>query len=402
MLKKIMSVFLSVTMFCTLSFFAMPILSGACFKEKSYTKHENIEYGKAERNLIDIYVPKSAYQRDYNGVILFIHGGSWTGGDKKDMNGYCETYAEKGYITATMSYTLFTEENGANAFTMLDEVDLAMQKIKEFSDERNLNITKIATCGYSAGGHISSLYAYTRAENCPIKLVFTANKVAPSDFHPSNWDNNYGEGMGYALACSLAGVEFNESLVESGEIEDIIASVSPASHINEKSVPTIAGYGGKDTTCSIGNALATKAALIDSGIDYDFILYPKSNHMLLRDSNKDALYKETFLEYCEKYFGYAPLTDDSQDTDPSNPDSETPDTDKVTNPEIPDTGNDLPVNTGNNSSGQISAYSNQNNLNGSNEGFQFKKEVILSAVLLVAVIGMGTAIVIIRKKEKIK
>lgn len=420
LLIKIISLFLSGTLFFSLPIFPMSILSGLFSGEKSYTKHTDIKYGEAERNLIDIYVPKSAYQRDYNGVILFIHGGSWTGGDKKDMNTYCERYAEKGYITATTGYTVVTEENGANAFTMLDEINLAVKKIKEFSNEENLNITYLATCGFSAGGHISSLYAYTRAESCPIKLAFTANKVAPSDFHPSNWDSNYGEGMGYSLACALAGVAFDESLVVSGEIENVIASVSPASYIDENSVPTIAGYGGKDTVCPVGNAYATKAALIKSGIDYEFIFYPKSNHPLWRDPSKDAQYQETFLKYCEKYFGYAPLADTSQTLRPTDPatelDSEIPNsgnnnsslTDIVTKPEnnIPDTDKELQDEAQYGASDQTIAdisreqNNNSNNRANSKSGFRFQKEVILSIVLIVAFTGIGAVIVIKRKRAE--
>ncbi len=417
-LTKVMSLFLSGTLLFSIPISPMSILSGLFSKEKNYTVFSDIKYGDAERNLIDIYVPKSSYKRDYNAVILFIHGGSWNSGDKKDMNAYCEDYAEKGYITATMSYTLVTEDNSANAFTMLDEIDLAINKIKEFSNQEKLNITKLATCGYSSGGHISSLYAYTRGQNSAIKLAFTANKVSPSDFHNSNWGENYGDGMGYNLACALAGVKFDESFVSSGKIEEIIDSVSPARHINKNSVPTIAGYGGKDTVCPIGNAYATKAALVDSGIDYEFIMYTKSNHALMRDPSKAAQYKETFLSYCEKYFGYAPLNVNSQNTLPTEsatkPENQISDggnnrpiTDNVIKPNesIPNTNNDVPDNEENgafdqkpddNSQGQDE---NLNNQKKDKSDFKYKREVIFSVVLLAVILCIFCGILIMRRKS---
>lgn len=33
----------------------------------------------------------------------------------------------------------------------------------------------------------------------PIEIVFTANRVAPSDFHPESWDDVYGEGAAYNI-----------------------------------------------------------------------------------------------------------------------------------------------------------------------------------------------------------
>lgn len=420
LLSKVLSLILSGTMLFSLPIFPMSIFSGLFSKEKSYTVHSDLKYGDAELNLIDIYVPKSAYERDYNAVILFIHGGSWMGGEKKEMNSYCETYAKKGYITATMSYSLVTEENGVNAFTMLDDIDLAIKKIKKFSDEKKLNITKIATCGYSAGGHISSLYAYTRAQNSAIKLVFTANKVAPSDFHSVNWDNAYGEGLGYGLTCMLSGVKYDESLVESGEFENVINSVSPAKHIDKNSVPTIAGYGGKDTICPIGNALATKAALINSGIDYEYFFYPKSNHGLSSDSSVDAQYKEAFLKYCEKYFGYVPASDDnSTGVNPSEPVTDNKVGSSVGNITVPDVNiPDTNSNTSKNNSTEAEnisentsestaesstlEQSNQNSVETKKSGFKYKKELILSAVLIAVCGGIAAWIIVNKKRENSK
>lgn len=47
---------------------------------------------------------------------------------------------------------------------MVDEIGMAVQRIKKFSDNLGLNITKLATSGYSAGAHLSALYAYSRAD----------------------------------------------------------------------------------------------------------------------------------------------------------------------------------------------------------------------------------------------
>ena len=54
---------------------------------EKYDVYENLRYGEAERDLVTVYVPKSAYDRESNGCILFIHGGSWNGGEKEDILG---------------------------------------------------------------------------------------------------------------------------------------------------------------------------------------------------------------------------------------------------------------------------------------------------------------------------
>lgn len=264
----------------------------------------NVKYGEGQEQVMDIYVPDSAYDREYNGVVLYIHGGSWTSGDKLERIGDCTRLARNGYIAATMNYTLQTEENNVSGLMMVEEIKMAVQKLKDFSDAKGLNITKLATSGYSAGAHLSALYAYSKADESPIEIVFTANRVAPSDFHPESWDDLYYEGMSYALASKLAGVEITEEMIADGSAEAVVNSVSPAYFVNSNSVPTIAGFGGKDTTVPPGNAQAMKKALEESGIDYTYIFYPNSSHMLFEDYVQSLMYDKAVNDYLLKYFGY--------------------------------------------------------------------------------------------------
>lgn len=191
-----------------------------------------------------------------------------------------------------------------SGLVMVDEIGMAVQRIKKFSDNLGLNITKLATSGYSAGAHLSALYAYSRADESPIKIVFTANRVAPSDFHPESWDDVYGEGAAYNIASGLAGVKITPEMIADGSAEAVVNSVSPAYFVNENSVPTIAGFGGNDTTVPAGNAKAMKEALEKSGIDYTYIYYPNSSHMLFEDYLQSYLYDKTVNDYLLKYFGY--------------------------------------------------------------------------------------------------
>lgn len=264
----------------------------------------NVSYGEEESDKMDIFVPVCAKNNEYNGVILYIHGGSWTGGDKIEWAGDSLRAARNGYIAATMNYTLRSDSNGVTAFDMLDDIQHAVEKLKEFSDEHGLNITKLATSGFSAGAHLSALYAFSRAEDSPIELVFTANRVAPSDFHPSSWDDVYRDGTAYGLAVSLSGEEITEEMIADGRAEEIINSVSPAAFICENSVPSLWGYGGADTTVPHGNAEATKAALEASGTDYTYVFYPNSTHMLFYDYESAKEYDNALYAYLKEYFGY--------------------------------------------------------------------------------------------------
>ena len=260
--------------------------------------YENVVYSEAsERNIMDIYIPAEAYDRSENGCILFIHGGSWTGGSKEEMADECEEAASHGYIAATMSYTLYNEKNADtySALKVLDEIGLALNTLKDFAADKGINITRAATSGYSAGAHLSMLYAYTRFDESPIEIAFTANRVGPCDFSTEAWGSS-----GPGIAEMLAGKALCEELA--GDEDAIIKSVSPAYYVTADSVPSLFGYGGKDTIVPAGNAKSIKDAFEAAGAVYDYIIYPNSNHMLMLDPASAAEYSEILFNYCEIYF----------------------------------------------------------------------------------------------------
>lgn len=112
-----------------------------------YSIHRDVRYGEAEANVMDIYFPNGARAKDTNGCVLFIHGGSWSGGDKAEEAARCRLLASCGYLVATVNYTLWSEDTADtyHVFQVLDELDAALLKIKEFAAERGMTVDKAAT-----------------------------------------------------------------------------------------------------------------------------------------------------------------------------------------------------------------------------------------------------------------
>ena len=272
---------------------------------EKYDVYENVRYGEAERDLVTVYVPKNAYGREYNGCILFIHGGSWTGGEKEDMAPLCKKLAGKGYIAATMSYSLCSDETfgEVTVYTMVDEIGMCIEGLKAFSDGHSLNITKVATSGYSAGGHISMLYSYTRAGDAAIELAFTANRVGPSDMTAAAWGES-----AYRLTSQLTGVEITKEMRENGEADRLCREISPVTYVDETSVPSLFAYAGNDPIVTKGNREAMEKVFYETfgenGSGYRYVFYPLSGHGLLLDPVSEEVYYKYLYEYCETYFGY--------------------------------------------------------------------------------------------------
>ena len=267
-----------------------------------YEVYSDIVYSEAsERNVLDLYIPKAAYVRNENGFVLLIHGGSWATGNKEDKAADCIEIAARGYIAATMSFTLRSgeTEDSYSIDTVLDEIGLAVAKVKEFAAEKGIKITKVAPSGYSSGAHLAMMYSYARADKSPVEIAFTANRVGPSDFSEEAWGKS-----GPSLARSLAGKEIVEKFTEEGREDEIVAYVSPVTYVTKESVPSLFGYGALDVVVPAGNRDSIIGAFKKAGAPYDYVLYPVSGHGLKLNHITPAAkkYSSMLFSYCEKYF----------------------------------------------------------------------------------------------------
>lgn len=255
----------------------------------------DVRYGESEADKMDVYIPKKAVKRGESGAIIFIHGGSWSGGDKSEGEVFCRAFSSLGYVTATVNYTLYNSEN-ENTLTaemMLDEIDAALTCLKELSAERGISITAAATAGYSAGAHLALLYAYSRADTAPVPISFTASMVGPADFSEEIWGET-----GAHLAKKLSGIQ----ITDAKSLDAAIAASSPVAYISEQSVPTLLAYGGRDELVDAANGESLKNRLDASGVRCDYILFPSSGHGLNRNPLKFAEYFVLLREYARTYF----------------------------------------------------------------------------------------------------
>lgn len=317
------------------------------FKEGT-TKLENQRYGNnSEREIFDIFLPANfdKNRAGGNGVILFIHGGSWTSGSKEDVTKFCAYYANLGYVTAAMNHTYcggaFGDDPQYTA-TFLDienEIDLVFKKIKEMSDEKGWNITKGATYGYSSGSHLAAWYAYGKGheETAPIPIVMTFSMVGPMSFYNDCWlDGNRPIGQQLALLGlndknlwlpdedkkaeldelmagvmngSISRTEINSldfTPYTEAEFNAKIDRISPLSYVKKGSaVPTVLGEACADPLLISGeHGIQMEAALTAAGVEHDVIMFPQSSHSCEGNEECGNVFRMRAEEYLKKYFGY--------------------------------------------------------------------------------------------------
>ena len=291
-MKKTFAAILVLIPFLLLGFLALDFFLG-------YEIYYDVEYGELECEVMDVFIPREAYKRKTNGCVLLIHGGSWSGGDKSEEKLMCRYLASRGYIAATMNYSLYSPDNESyNVSIVMDEIDSALQKLFAFAAEKGIIVDKVATSGYSAGAHLSMLYSFSRGDSAPVDIKFTANMAGPAEITPELW----GDARAIRIAEMLSGEEISEEMINSGEAEKILESISPASYVNSNTPPSIFAYGGKDTLVIPENGEALKNRFDEAGVKYDYVFFPHSDHALIHNFGKRIVYAGIVIDYCREYF----------------------------------------------------------------------------------------------------
>ncbi len=291
MWEKIVAFFMSI-----IAFFAS--LFGFGTEEKSY-EYKSLSYGNHERQVLDLKIPK---ENDGEiGLVLFIHGGAWIAGDKESYKGGVKAAAETyGFAGAAINYRYISET--VSIHDILDDIDLALKCIKQKGEENGVNINKVLLTGDSAGGHLSLLYAYSRAETAAITPAAVVSNSGPADLTDENFyiNNAMGDEEFVAGLFSYAsGKSFSYS--ERANAKEALEKVSPLFYVNENTVPTVINHGMKDSIVPYSNAVALDAKLTECGVTHVLNSYPNSDHDLGSDQTNKEIANDLLIEYCNTY-----------------------------------------------------------------------------------------------------
>ena len=258
--------------------------------------YHDLNYENDNGNQFDLYIPSGLNNSKNQNLILFIHGGSFNSGSKEDGEDWCKYYTAKGYITASVDYTLQNHGKDASIYLMNTEIENAVKAIKQKTEELGYHIAGMAPCGVSAGGTLAMNLAYNGNSVIPVKFVFQL--AAPTYFDPSEWSLL----MKVDKLDSEAAFCYMMTGKELTDYETEIRRISPACIVNEKSVPSLIGYGLIDHCVPLSQKFYLIDAFNKYQVHYDYIEFPKSNHGMYNDLDKLQQFLDKSLEYGKIYF----------------------------------------------------------------------------------------------------
>lgn len=276
------------------------------YKDEFVTEKDRVYNGACEDGRYDLYLPKQESADGTYALVLYIHGGGFTGGNKSEGKTWCSYMAAHGYVAASMEYTVHNKEHASNLHRMVEQIELCVSALKVQCAERGMELTEMAVSGVSAGGCLAALYAYGAAKTYPLPVRFLFEQTGPMYFDPKCWNKEGSAEEQATFVALLTGEPVTAEMVTSNAHAALYEAISPCCFVNENSVPTLCAYGPKDGVVPPELKFKLLTALDQNHVAYDYIEYPNSNHGMYSDPEEHRLFVDKIMEYCKTYFDHKP------------------------------------------------------------------------------------------------
>jgi acetyl esterase/lipase len=124
---------------------------------------------KNSRQTLDVYAP--AEGKDHP-VVVWIHGGGWQAGDKKDVQKKPQAFVDKGFVFVAINYRLLPD---VTIKQMAGDVAKAIRWTHDHATDYGGNPDTLFVMGHSAGAQLAALVCtddrYLKAEKLDFSII---------------------------------------------------------------------------------------------------------------------------------------------------------------------------------------------------------------------------------------
>lgn len=144
---------------------------------QAQTVVRDLSYGPEERNRLDLFLPD---HRQNTPVVLFIHGGRWLRGDKRQVEEYdrAEALNRAGIAVVSINHTFSTE---APWPAQMEDALAAVAWLKAHAASYDLDASRLGLWGQSSGGHVALMTAAALGVEGPGMVKGVVAWFPPSD-----------------------------------------------------------------------------------------------------------------------------------------------------------------------------------------------------------------------------
>lgn len=173
---------------------------------------------------MDIYLPKNDL-REKRPLIMFIHGGGFYIGDKKDnpIVLWCRHYAKMGYVVASINYRMGFKPSKESiercGYRATQDAAAAMRYLMHYKEKLRIDPNYIFVAGSSAGGVTTLNLAFMRNKNRPES---SKESLMHEDLGPiESSGNRLKETYKIRCICNMWGAVHDISMIDNANISII-------------------------------------------------------------------------------------------------------------------------------------------------------------------------------------
>ncbi len=238
---------------------------------------QDIEFARiGEQSLLmDLYVPETNRPVP---VIVWIHGGAFVGGDKRQAWRYAPTFAKAGYVVASINYRLLP----ATYPSQIHDVKGAIRFLRANASKFGLDPHRVALLGTSAGGllacqvgvscgHIAwegTVGGHLEESSCVQAVINCFGSFSYDNLRAGRVSENKLRRMGRLLNCDI----YNDTCFAR------LKEMAPEFYIDPTDPPFLILHGVNDLAVPVSNSRQFAYKLRAAGVPTELIVDPVMGH----------------------------------------------------------------------------------------------------------------------------
>jgi len=185
---------------------------------------KDVQYGKSKQQAFDVYMDNNHSEHP---LLVYVHGGGWTKGDKSSFKDFCKQYANRGYTAIALNYRLLNLPS-VGMKEMVADVKSGLEQILHNRIEYHAKDKPVVLMGESAGAQLLFM-ALSKMQNTKINAVVLNSITADLHKHSEKKQQR------------LSGIK------EKKEREVWLNRYSPLSNLYNYKTPTLAIHSLDDS-----------------------------------------------------------------------------------------------------------------------------------------------------------
>jgi len=218
-------------------------------------------------------------------AVVFLFGGGWREGDRRQMRHFVEGMARLGYVGVAPDYRLVP---AARFPAQLEDCKAAIRWLRAHAAEYGIRADRIGVVGFSAGGHLAAMLGVTRPQDgfegvaAPAEASSRVQAVVsffgPTDFSTRDWPAD----LEREVIVPFLGGSWADR-------PDAYRKASPIGYVRAEAPPFLFFHGSDDRLVPVDQSRRLADRLSRVGVPAQVVVLDGEGHALRDATNQKAM-----------------------------------------------------------------------------------------------------------------